>query len=236
MTTSTTTITVTKRDGSTKTVETPYSDFEVIMVLRRYVTEGKIRSSFGADLADKGERYGLSEKQAAWAHILVIEAETPAPERVAVRQLDSIRGMMEHAADEGLKFQKINLTTEGGQRVRLGVAGARSKNPGRIHISNGKSYDDPGKIYHGFIDLDGGFFPRTEDKDVHDLLGTFDSDPAATASAYGRRTGRCCFCGRELTDGRSVAVGYGPICAPRYGLPWGDITISSTCEVRADMN
>jgi len=110
------------------------------------------------------------------------------------------------------------------------------KNPGRIHISNGKSYDDPGKIYHGFIDLDGGFFPRTEDKDVHDLLGTFDSDPAATASAYGRRTGRCCFCGRELTDGRSVAVGYGPICAPRYGLPWGDITISSTCEVRADMN
>jgi len=39
---------------------------------------------------------------------------------------------------------------------------------------------------------------------------------------YGIKTGNCCFCSKELTDHRSVEAGYGPICAERYGLPWGD--------------
>jgi len=34
-------------------------------------------------------------------------------------------------------------------------------------------------------------------------------------------TGNCCFCRRELTDKRSTEVGYGPICADHFSLPWG---------------
>lgn len=32
-------------------------------------------------------------------------------------------------------------------------------------------------------------------------------------------TGHCSFCQRELTDAGSLEVGYGPICADRWGLP-----------------
>lgn len=47
---------------------------------------------------------------------------------------------------------------------------------------------------------------------------------ADEAAALGHATHHCCFCGIELTDegnGRSVEVGYGPICAGKNGLPWG---------------
>lgn len=36
------------------------------------------------------------------------------------------------------------------------------------------------------------------------------------ASAYGRRTGRCGICGRELTDPVSIERGIGPICADKF--------------------
>jgi len=47
---------------------------------------------------------------------------------------------------------------------------------------------------------------------------------AAEAAALGHQTHFCCFCGLQLTDegeGKSVEVGYGPICAGNNGLPWG---------------
>jgi hypothetical protein len=47
---------------------------------------------------------------------------------------------------------------------------------------------------------------------------------AAEAAGLGWATHHCCFCNLELTDegdNRSVAVGYGPVCAKKNGLPWG---------------
>jgi len=47
---------------------------------------------------------------------------------------------------------------------------------------------------------------------------------AEEAAALGHVTHHCCFCGIELSDegeGRSVEVGYGPVCASNRGLPWG---------------
>lgn len=44
------------------------------------------------------------------------------------------------------------------------------------------------------------------------------------AAAYGKLTGTCIACGLTLTDdgkNKSLEVGYGPICAKRYGWPWG---------------
>ncbi len=73
----------------------------------------------------------------------------------------------------------------------------------------GKSMDDTGKftVYQpGLLKLI-----------VRDLT-------AEEAAAFGHLHHRCVFCARKLTDendGRSVDVGYGPICADKYGLPWG---------------
>jgi hypothetical protein len=46
---------------------------------------------------------------------------------------------------------------------------------------------------------------------------------AEEAAAFGRATGCCVFCARELTDDRSVEVGYGPVCAANNELPWGEL-------------
>jgi NADH pyrophosphatase NudC (nudix superfamily) len=44
---------------------------------------------------------------------------------------------------------------------------------------------------------------------------------AADASEFGKLYGHCVFCGRKLTDERSIEVGYGPTCAANNSLPWG---------------
>jgi len=46
---------------------------------------------------------------------------------------------------------------------------------------------------------------------------------AEQAAKFGRLWGSCVFCSRMLTDERSVAVGYGPVCAEHNGLPWGEV-------------
>lgn len=45
---------------------------------------------------------------------------------------------------------------------------------------------------------------------------------AEEAAAFGHTTGNCVFCMQPLTDGRSTTVGYGPVCATKNNLPWGD--------------
>lgn len=47
---------------------------------------------------------------------------------------------------------------------------------------------------------------------------------AEEAGSVGRDTSTCQFCMRPLTDereGNSIERGYGPVCASKYGLPWG---------------
>lgn len=47
---------------------------------------------------------------------------------------------------------------------------------------------------------------------------------AEQAGALGKLSHHCVFCNRALTDdadGRSIDVGYGPVCADKHGLPWG---------------
>lgn len=46
---------------------------------------------------------------------------------------------------------------------------------------------------------------------------------AEQAAQWGHLYSRCVFCGRDLTDERSIAAGYGEICADYHGLPWGAV-------------
>ena len=51
---------------------------------------------------------------------------------------------------------------------------------------------------------------------VREVLTEFEGAPLQTAMRFGRMTGRCCSCGRELTDPASIDAGIGPICAQRF--------------------
>lgn len=62
---------------------------------------------------------------------------------------------------------------------------------------------------------------RDSTPELESFLQKFAEDPARVAAEEGKRTGNCVFCAKQLTDERSVAVGYGPQCAEKYSLPWG---------------
>lgn len=40
--------------------------------------------------------------------------------------------------------------------------------------------------------------------------------------AFAQAGSQCFFCGRDLDTPESLLVGYGPTCADKHGLPWGD--------------
>ena len=48
------------------------------------------------------------------------------------------------------------------------------------------------------------------------LINEIESDPLAAAQKYGKLSGRCCSCGRDLTDPESIERGIGPICAEKF--------------------
>lgn len=53
----------------------------------------------------------------------------------------------------------------------------------------------------------------TTEAHILDVLREFNASPLDTAMRYGRASGKCCMCGRDLTDAESVAAGIGLICA-----------------------
>jgi len=108
----------------------------------------------------------------------------------------------------------------------LSVAGPAARLPGTVNLTDGKPYGQ--NTWFGRVDPATGAWEPSSKVDAQTttaitaLLANFAKDPAKVASLYGKLTGNCCFCSRDLTDQRSVSVGYGPICAGHYGLPWGE--------------
>jgi hypothetical protein len=175
---------------------------------------------FAQSLLDQARTRGLSSKQAEWVRKLALRTEA----KVAPKcdGLAPIVALLTKAS-QTLKYPKIALQA-GDLELRLSLASARSRNPGAVHVtSTDKAFEE--RAYYGRIGADGCFVagrdlePATQTA-IGAALRAIADDPAAAAQAYGKRTGHCCFCCRPLTDARSVHVGYGPVCAEKYGLPW----------------
>lgn len=54
-----------------------------------------------------------------------------------------------------------------------------------------------------------------------DFFNRFIKAPNVFLAECSRDSNSCCYCRDRLKDFRSVALGYGPTCAKRWGLPWG---------------
>jgi hypothetical protein len=142
-------------------------------------------------------------------------APSAAPAGIVVGAFAKIAEMFRKASEK-LKRPKI-LMEIGGIESKLSLAPSTGKNPGFIYLKvQGE--------YAGKISPDGVFSPFNCPETVKEGIKNLADNPASVAAAYGHQTGNCCFCARELTDSRSVTVGYGPICAGYYGLPWGEET------------
>jgi len=169
--------------------------------------------SFPAGTAVEWAR-GAGARHATTAECTIASAATvTAPQVVVTPALASIAAFLLAAKARGLKFPKVRFLAPGGGEFRLNVAGAQSKAPGSIQVLLDA-------VWIGRVtptgDVHGALSARP---DLIAALQVIASDPAAAAKAYGALMCRCSFCDLPLTDDGSVEVGYGPVCARRYGLP-----------------
>jgi hypothetical protein len=175
------------------------------------------------------ERYGgLSDRQLRGGINCVRAEANRAGMKAAQATSDSstlsnVVALMQHAKANGVGQPKFRLATGLGT-LKLSMATNRSKTPGAIFVKRDTEY--LGKL----SDTGRPDYRLSDDASAMTALLALNADPAGVAAAHGQQVGNCSFCGRELTDGRSIAMGYGPICAGHYGLPWGehDATESAT--------
>lgn len=168
--------------------------------------------------AEAGAR--MVEKAKARADAEANRAEGRAASPAGPTTLACIMRMFATARASGLKRAKVRFCDADGNPIVLTAAGASSRYQGAVYVTDGGAYGS--NKYFGRIDPTGVFQPGRDLSDpILNALKFMEQNPAEAATAYGQRTGCCCFCGRELTAEDSVSVGYGPICAANHGLPHG---------------
>ena len=173
----------------------------------------------------------LSQKQWEWVRKLADKAaQAPAAPAAPVAKIDfaAVTAMFAAAAARSKRLPKIELQLDDGSPVLLKLAGPGAAKPGTVNVSNGAPFGSPQNVWFGRIDPVAGAWEPSGKVDLNTtasvtaLLTAFAANPLAVAKAYGAATKHCCFCGIELTDPRSVKMGWGPICAAKFGLAWGE--------------
>jgi hypothetical protein len=168
-------------------------------------------NDFARSLDQQLQRSGnLTENQvAAVTRILARQSAAPvATAAVAAvgAGVEAMQTAFATATGNGLKRPKMRL----GDFV-LKLAPATGRNAGAIYVTAADEY--LGKI------ADGQFTASRDcDATKQAEIIALCANPVESAIAYGKRTGICACCGRELTDPESIERGIGPICAAKYGF------------------
>lgn len=130
---------------------------------------------------------------------------------------------------------RIRLKTQQGVKVVLRWGSEQYNNANKVVVM--ATQDNFNRVPAGTIDALGRLRLNQSVAVIGlvDLLKELATNPQETAAKYGKETGVCCFCAITLTDPRSVTVGYGPICAGNYGLPWGEFTSKTDMAAAAQL-
>ena len=203
--------------------------------------------SFAESLIKQAERKGsLSPKQMPYLlsmtadGLKVKSTPKPVPKPKPVNEVTTTVGWegvttMMTATHENLQTCRLRIHTDAGQVVFKSKV--ERKYLGYDKVSGKHNYENTPQplIYVELNKTLVGTINRTESvatfntlkgrtptqfKRVEGDIDLFRQDPIGVMTAHGKKSGNCCFCGRDLTDHRSTAHGYGPICAKRYTLPW----------------
>lgn len=200
------------------------SQLERLQVLHSVI--GKLpsgRQTFAHDLMNNFRRFKkLSDKQMEWVEKLIVMATVPneaAANEAHQRHEQRIPGFacihdLIYTAAQKIQWPIIRLLTQKGQKVKL----YKTQCGRGVVVNVGGTR---GNVFQEVMDTT--YLRLLPDlADVLNMLHEMAAHPVETAILYGKRTKQCCFCGITLTDPRSRHVGYGPICAENYGLPWGE--------------
>jgi hypothetical protein len=193
--------TVTAR-GETINFTSTLSDEKVLETLRGQ------RSSFAQDLARKWNK--LSAAQYAWAHKLAVDANTVAVVDVnQTSQFEALFDAFEAAKSKGakrltLRFEGVNVKPNR-DLTALWVTSQTESEEGDY----GWKPKYLGKVTRTSIDS------KFSDTVRETIMGAA-ADPLTAAIRYGKVSGSCSCCGRELTVKESIEAGIGPICAKKF--------------------
>lgn len=200
------------------------------------------KRDFANSLLDQAVARGdLSQNQWHWVLKLTEMADhaptAPAQAAAPAANFKQIVDMLTKAATGRERLPSFLILAEGNVELKVKLAGATSRHPGSVNVT-WSGQREPGTdrdIWFGRILTDGTWDRGAKcTANVTAALRAFCADPAAAAKAFGDATKVCCFCAKALTDRRSVAVGWGPVCAEKFSLPWGEVEAPAlACEAVA---
>jgi hypothetical protein len=177
------------------------SDFAFAVSLKGAVvkygtlTDGQLRAALSCV-----DKFNAAKARAVEA---VAKAETTTVD------ISGIQKALTKAKGNGLKNPKVRMLADGVTMV-MSLAKETSVNAGAVYVkANDSTY--VGKIANGH------FYPSRDcGSTMADAILTACQTPVESAVAYGRRTGSCSCCGRELTDAKSIDLGIGPVCLSKF--------------------
>lgn len=178
---------------------------------------------------NRGKRKPLSEKQCEWVYILLERAEgssvtgsmTPKKAEHDVIELGDMANIFE-------KFNKALANDILHPKIRFMVDDKQLSmylNKDHTRINVGAKGDFGQNQWFGSFDSAGQFQMSRRYKlpdGTDQVLREFASNPSAAGRAIGLRMKWCCFCARPLTTTDSLYYGYGPVCAEKWELEWGN--------------
>lgn len=209
--------------GRTRNADTARSMAQALQRWQSFASEAQYRFAqrlvqWAAELRTSGPR----PETVLEAMTAPLATDSPR-QRVAHVAIERIHALFRAAREHSIQHPRITLR---GLRLSMSRDGRE-----RVFVTRAAPTSQ-GRTYYGAILPDGTFNASREiTEEVEQTLREFGTDPLAIARAHGLATGSCCFCNRRLTDARSVAMGYGPICAEHFGLEWGAQRASSVVEL-----
>lgn len=166
------------------------------------------RFEFAASMLQALQKWGtLTDGQLAAVTRCVEREQARNAERAAAKaeaaktgpaMLDSLHSVMQKHA----KFYAGDLTL------------SRRREDQLVWIKHANAEKVIGKIDGGALTLWNR--PGVDMDQVKEMLNEFEGAPLQAAMKYGKLSGRCCSCGRELTNDGSIEAGIGPICAEKF--------------------
>lgn len=184
--------------------------------------EGERRNfAFAQDMHDAIIKFGyLTERQLTGCQRCIDARKNQAiaaATRVAsapVVDTSKLNAAFDAAKRKGLKNPKLRF-----EGFTASLAKASSVNAGAIYIVAPRVIgDEADGVYFGKIKDHKFLASRDCPIDIGNKVVAAMADPLALAIAYGKRTGNCSCCNRQLTDPVSVVNGIGPICAAGFGF------------------
>lgn len=148
--------------------------------------------------------------------VLPLRADVPVePEIIEEGPLDIV-GMLtflQAAQERGLQMPKASFLSPELKELKLSLGSRRSAFPQGMEVRHGS-------IHIGTI-LPNGFVigVLAKEKKLIQTLSAIAEETQAAAKLFADFTNTCSFCGQPLSaDERRL--GYGPVCAISYGMPW----------------